>query len=294
MVAVWQSVSAAGATLGTDPVVALPAGTVDGDLLVAVGLVNGANTITAPAGWTTHPNSLGTSNPLWTRVASSEPADYTFVTSGTASSIVQIVRISGYNTATPIDVATGVAGTGTAYVIPTLTSNGADRLLMQMVSKLNNTSFTGPGSQTERYDAVTTGFTYAGGDEVVGSGATGTRTWTAASGSNFGVAYMLAVAPIPPEEGTFAGAYDFSGSGFTGQAGPAGGTFTGDYDFSGSGFVGEAPGVSSGAFTGDYDFSGSFTGVAPPPTPGGNNRWTPGGRDRFTARRTPKNRRRSR
>lgn len=71
------------------------------------------------------------------------------------------------------------------------------------------------------------------------------------------------------------------------------GTFTGVYDFSGSGFMGQA-GPSQGQFAGSYDFSGSFTGVAPPPTPSGGNRWTSGGRDRFTARRTPKNRRTSR
>lgn len=98
-----------------------------------------------------------------------------------------------------------------------------------------------------------------------------------------------ALQTILPEEGTFTGGYDFSGS-FTGEAGEGSGTFDGGYDFTGL-FVGEAPGVASGSFTGGYDFTGSFTGSAPTPVPGGII--VPGGRERFTARRTPKNRRRT-
>lgn len=62
------------------------------------------------------------------------------------------------------------------------------------------------------------------------------------------------------------------------------GTFTGVYDFSGTGFTGQA-GPGQGEFTGVYDFSGAFTGQASPPVPGGGSDFTPGGRNRFTARR---------
>lgn len=197
MVAVWQSSSAAGGTLGTDPTVSKPPGTGDGDLLIAVGLVNGANTIEAPAGsnWVTHPDSIGTNMPLWTiNSANSEPANWTFVTSGVAAAIVRVVRITGHDPSAPIDVVTSVTGLGD-LVLGTLTPFGAQRLLMQMVNKLNNTTFTPPGTTTERYDSVATGFASAGGDEIVGASPTGTRTWTPASGGNTGVGYMLAIKP---------------------------------------------------------------------------------------------------
>lgn len=92
--------------------------------------------------------------------------------------------------------------------------------------------------------------------------------------------------------GTFAGAYDFAGSGFDGAAGPGEGQFAGAYDFAGSNFVGVAGAPSAyGFFNGHYAFDGSgFAGSAPAPPPP----FTPGGSNRFTARRTPANRRRSR
>lgn len=277
MVAVWQSVAYNSRTLGADPVVTKPAGTVDGDLLIAVGVAGGTDTITAQAGgaaWIAHPDSISTTYPLWYKIAASEPADYTFNTSGTANSIVVISRWTGFNPAAPFDAVAGINGTALNYVIPSVTSAGPNRKLAQMGARVTaSITFTGPASQTERWDAnaPSASFTTAGGDEVVGAGATGTRTWTASASNNPGVFYSLAIAPIPPKEGTFTGGYDFSGS-----------------------FVGEAPPVApgEGTFTGGFDFTGSFTGSAPVPGDGGGI--VPGGRERFTARRTPKNRRRTR
>ena len=304
MTASWRSVSIGTGLTGADVTVAVPSGTVDGDLLVAMGAATASTQFSTPTGWTLHGATINLFHPLWTRTANSEPANYTFVTTGTGNAMVQIVRIDGWAS---IDAAAGVVGTG-ALVIPSVTSAGAGRRLMQMANKTNAvTTFTGPGSQTERYDAQTAGnYTYAGGDEVVGSGATGTRTWTPAAGGATGCAYMLAIAPAPPGSGSFSGAYDFTGTGFTGEAGPGAGSFSGGYAFDGSGFTGEAgPGVGTftgsydfsgndfvgsaaggvGVFTGGFDFSGDFTGVAPPPVPGGDTPFTPGGRNRFTARR---------
>lgn len=295
MAAAWQTVAARSEGLGTDLVITKPTGTADGDLLVFVGVCGAGQTISKPdASWTTHANSLGGQAPLFYKIASSEPANYTFVVSGSVSSVGQIARISGNHASTPIDDARGAFATSGNLVPASVTSSGANRLLFGMACKLTvSATFTHPGTMTERYDTTVTtqNVSYEGADEIVGSGATGTRTWTPSAGTSPGVAYMMAVAPVPPEEGTFTGAYDFSGT-FTGEAGPGEGTFTGDYDFSGT-FTGEAPGVASGSFAGDWDFSGTFTGQAPP-APSGAGRWTPGGRDRFTARRTPKNRRRVR
>lgn len=288
MTAVWQSVSALSDQLGADLTVTKPSGTVDGDLLIAIGRCSGAASITKPDSSWDDSFSLSVAAPFFWKKAASEGSNYTFVVSGAVTtSEVSIVRISGQHASSPIDAVSGVTGAG-ALVIPALTSAGANRLLMQMVVKLGTgNTWSGPGSQTERYDTTSSNvnFTYAGGDEVVGSGSTGTRTWTPSSGTATSVGYMVAIAPIPPNTGTFSGAYDFAGSGFTGQAGPGQGTFAGGYDFAGSGWTGEAPGVASGTFTGSYDFSSTgFAGeggdadflIDIQATEGGRRRW--GGR----------------
>ncbi len=270
MAAVWQSFAHASGATGADPVVTKPSGTVQDDLLVACGLTVNGGTFTAPAGWTQHANSLNAFRPLWWKVAGgSEPANYTFVTSdATTASIVVIVRISGATTSTPIEAAAGVAGTG-ALTLPTVTSGGAGRLLLQiMVKAIASNTWTPPGAPTvERHDAsVGTSPTYssASGDETVGSGATGTRVWTPSQLTQFGVGYNVAIVPAPAKTGTFTGSYDFAGSGFAGAAGPGRGSFTGGYQFAGSGFSGAA-GPGRGLFTGGYQYAGSgFSGAAGP------------------------------
>jgi hypothetical protein len=203
-----------------------------------------------------------------------------------------IVRVTGA-TASPKDVfVSATGGSGTTVTLPTLTVTDGFTLL-QIAESQTNTTFTPPAGPAELYDQTfaTQNYTGAVGLETVGAGATGTRVWTAgSSGVRAGVMYALRAEP--PESGTFTGDYDFSGT-FTGQAGPGQGSFAGGYDFSGSNFVGSAAG-GVGVFTGGYDFSGTFTGVAPTPTPGGAGGSTPGGRNRFTARRSPANRRRYR
>lgn len=293
MVATWRSFAHQIATLGGDPVVTKPTGTVDGDLLVATGGNSAGNTITAPAGWNVHAGSLSTAAPLWWKIAASEPANYTFTVPGSGNTIIVISRLDGHDPAAPIDDVDGVITTSTTMVIPAVTSNGANRLLFQQVLKFNAVTFTEPGTSTPRWDASPGGgAASSGADEVVGSGATGTRTWTAASGTGSSVSYMLPIAPVPPKTGTFSGGYAFAGSGFAGAAGPGEGSFVGGYDFSGHSFVGVAGAPSSfGFFNGGYDFSGEGFAGAEPSTDGDPK---PGARDRFTARRTPKNRRRSR
>lgn len=295
MTAQWRGTAIRSAQLGGDPTVDISGlGIIDGDQLVAIAAASAGATITMDAAWTLRGESLGTNLRIWTRTASSEPASYTLTVPGaTAASLISISAFYGQHASTPIDFITAVSNTVATLVIPQGTSLGANRLLAQMLVKGNGGTFTPPGPPpTERYDTLsaTQNFVHAGGDEIVGSGATGSRTWTASIASGIGFGVMVALAPAPPKEGTFTGTYDFTGTGFTGEEGPGEGSFTGGYDFAGGPFVGEAPGISSGAFTGGYDFAGAFTGQAPNPT--GLGDIYPGGRDRFTARRTPKNRRR--
>ena len=111
-----------------------------------------------------------------------------------------IVRVTGHHPTTPIDVYSGVStpnGT-TNIVIPTITPTGGGRLLLQMVARINNAvTFTKPASATSRYanNAASQSYGDAGGDEVVGASATGTRTWVPSSSTGQAFGFMVAIAP---------------------------------------------------------------------------------------------------
>ncbi len=192
-----------GAILGADLIMTVPVGTDGGDLMVFEGLCAGGTTIAAHADWTTRAESFGTQAPLMTRVAAgavgspTTDTTFTFVTGGAGNSSARIASYRGVDPTTPIDAVGVVSGATGVITLPSITSNGAERLLVQMPAKLGSTTFTGPGSQTERYDsqAPNSGYTSAGGDETVGAGATGTRAWTPAAGTQGSIGYMLALAP---------------------------------------------------------------------------------------------------
>lgn len=293
MTAHWQSAAIRSGANSADPVVDKPTGTVDGDLLIAVGCCSVSDTITAPAGWTQLAASQAAYSKAWWKIASGEPANYTWLVSGAlAASVVSIDRWTGHDPTTPIDVASGTTTVGGSLdiVIPSVSPSGSDNALAQIVARLVNTSYTPPGTATERRDApaAPNNLATAAGDEVVGSGATGTRTWTPGLSTGLAHGYMIAINPAAPGAGSFSGAYNFAGSGWSGQEGPGEGLFSGAYDFAGSGWTGEAPGISSGQFAGTYDFAGSgWTGEAPPPPPPVTRPpVTAGGRLRFRGRRS--------
>jgi hypothetical protein len=291
MVAAYQSYAQNAAGSGATCVVTKPTGTVDGDLLIAIGITNGTTIVPVAGGaaWVQPSWSLGGQVPIWTKKAASEGASFSFNPSGGALQFtgVMVVRVNGQHATTPFDTGSGHS-VFTNLVLPGVTSAGSDRLLLQIVLKASAAnSWTPPAGPTERFDAVVNNLSSALGDQVVGAGATGSRTWTPTDTGAGAVGYMIAVAPTTANSGSFTGAYDFSSSGFTGDAPdvpPGAGTFTGGYQFSSSGFAGAA-GPSQGTFTGGYQFNGSgFTGeggdpdflVDVYPTEGGRRRW--GGR----------------
>lgn len=184
-------------TLGADPVVDLSGiGIQNNDFMVAVCRAGGAIVAPIGGGWTTAPSSLGVTNPLfWRKWVTGDATSFTFTTTGAVNSIVNIGVWSGVHTSSPVDDSDGIDGTG-ALVIPSVDAADINRLLVMLAVKLQNTTFTFSAG-TERYDAVagTQNFVYAGADEAIGSGATGSRTATPASGASNGVAYMLALRP---------------------------------------------------------------------------------------------------
>jgi hypothetical protein len=284
-----------GASLGTAAsstlTIDLPAGAVSGNTLVCY-IICSANTVITPveSGWTTDVTAAGIRS--YSRIAGgSEPASYGFTRASNLNNIQGVmVRAQGSHPSTPVQTVGGSpGGSGTTTVLPTLTVTDGFTLL-QICNVQAATTYTPPAGPTELFDQqfATQNFASAVGREVVGAGATGTKTWTHGTGVRAGV--MYAIRSAPAATGSFTGSYNYAGN-YGGQAGPGEGSFVGGYNYAGN-FVGDAPGVSSGAFTGGYDYTGNFIGSAPTPT--GDGDVFPAGRDRFTARRTPANRRRSR
>lgn len=184
------------ATGGGDPVVNVPAGTTSGQnqIMLAWGAVTGAQTITAHADWTTHPESIGTSNPLFYRIVTgTEPASYTFVTSGSANCVVTIATYSGVNTSNPFAGTAGRVSTASTTVTISAANPLVPAYLAQVLAKMTVATWTPPASASpEDWDAAigAVGST-AGGHETVAAGSTGTRVWLASVGAGAGVGYAV-------------------------------------------------------------------------------------------------------
>lgn len=196
MAITWVAESAAGATAGGDPVVTKPVGLAVNDLMLATGVTTTTATITPPGTWSTHPDSLSTSRPLFYKVADAgdvAAANFTFVTSGAANAIVVISAYRGVNPVTPFTGTAGVVSTSSTTVTITAANPAVPATLAQLVAKLNLNTWTPPGTVSpERWDhTISTVGSTAGGHESVAAGSTGTRTWTASTGAAAGLGYSV-------------------------------------------------------------------------------------------------------
>lgn len=114
---IWQNTTSnthAGGGSGVPITANKPAGTVEGNLLVALwGGLNGlgAADVTPPAGWTPIASAGVGATPIsksyWLKAGASEPASYTFTCIGGINSMtLEIHRIVGQHATTPIDTST--------------------------------------------------------------------------------------------------------------------------------------------------------------------------------------------
>lgn len=240
MSAAYQSFAHNAAGGGVACVVTKPSGTVAGDLLLAfITNVTPGSPFTPASGFALV-SGAATTDAIYSKVADgSEPASYSWTPPTLGTLKVVMVRVNSQAVSSPVVASSILAyASRVSHVLPTVTAT-ADNLLLQVCGgTTGGITWTAPGGTTERFDAADiAGCVAAGGDQIVGAGATGTRTWTP-SASAAAAGFMVAVAPIPPAAGTFTGGYVFAGSGFAGAASEGQGTFTGGYDFDGTGFVG--------------------------------------------------------
>lgn len=212
----WQSVAVQTSTGigGSDPsiVITKPAGTVDGDLLLAcVAVANGLGaagfTFTTPSGWT----QVGTkatvgfvAAAVYRRVASGEPADYTFAGVGGYNNFVGCIqRVNAIDGTTPINTDAQGSASVADPVVPSVTTTVANCLVFYFCAHIHvlSESHTPPASHVERSetlaDAGTPAVTLDCGTRVFASaGATGTATINCSEIAASDAAYFrVAVAP---------------------------------------------------------------------------------------------------
>lgn len=185
-----------GAGTAASVVVNLPAGTVDGDVLIAAFLDRQASAtkVQLLSGWTEIRNDPFVAPVAFLtsfyKVASSEPSSYTWTMSPNANCSGGIAAYSGVDTTTPIDV-TGVGqvnASSTSVTAPAITPTSANVLLVFVGGLGGSTSptWTPPGSMNERFEAVNSAANIVAvelADEVYNNPgvSTGTRVATASA-----------------------------------------------------------------------------------------------------------------
>lgn len=164
-----------------------PVGTIDGDVLAAGVLCGSPNVVTPPAGWGLRYSS-GTFGPtkqmlVYTKLASSEGASWAWGFGTSNGAVIEVVALSGREATAVPNAEGGQTNASSANVVAPSISPPADNCdLVGFFGTDASTTFTAPGTMTEREDAVGAARTMELATEVLGAaGATGTRTAVAGS-----------------------------------------------------------------------------------------------------------------
>lgn len=169
-------------------VIDAPDSIASGELLCAwLGFNNTTPTVTPPSGWDNRTSEIDADDEIFsffTKTAGgSEPSSYTFSLSASRGGNAVIFRVSGADTSDPIDAALLDKATSTTAVAPSVAPSTAGLLICAAWTNATRTH-TVPGSMTEiaRNNSQNPTFAIAY-EALASSGATGTRTFTLASGA---------------------------------------------------------------------------------------------------------------
>jgi len=187
---------------------AKPAGTAQGDLLLAIvsHQSGAAVSMTPPSGWTAVPNAdysdaNNTRVHAWYKFAgASEPSSYVFAMSGSSQAIAGgILAITGASS-TPINASGGQAtGTNTLFLTaPSITTTAAKTLLVYGGTINTPLFITPPAFMREQFDVGTSGQynveTEVATQQIATAGATGVRTAYISNSGARGAAILIAIA----------------------------------------------------------------------------------------------------
>lgn len=168
--------------VSTTVTINVPSGISNGHLLIAnVGFTGGSGiTVTPPAGWTlirrdNNGTSLG--NALYWRLASSEPASYSWTLSSTQNNSGSMIAYSNVHQTVPIGADGGQSNASSTNVTaPSITTLYTDSVVLYFGGVLSVATYTPPTGYTERLDVNSASFA----DKVYNTaGATGTATGVA-------------------------------------------------------------------------------------------------------------------
>jgi hypothetical protein len=198
-------------TAGTDITVSRPPGAANGHLLIAFAAAVGNPTISTPAGWTligTQDASTNVRLAAFWKVASGEPASWTWTLGTSQRNWGWVGAYSGVNTSLPIHASRGTAdttaGTGfTSTPVIELTSGGVGVSAVAAVRTASGAAATWTGSgQNERADLSTNG---GAGTDIAGMAqdsaytslppASYGPTWTASLSQTAGAMWALTLTP---------------------------------------------------------------------------------------------------
>lgn len=188
----------------TSITVTAPSGVADGDLLVVfIGINSSISISAAPSGWTLQESrsngAVGLAVSVYTKIASSEGASWTWTASASANYAAHALRVTGHDASTFYNIDGSQANTSasTSVTAPTITTTEDDCLLLYCGYIKAATTFTAPSGMTEVLDGQSgsSNRTMETASETFATaGATGTRAATAGT-SDVSIAVLLALAP---------------------------------------------------------------------------------------------------
>lgn len=126
-----------------------------------------------------------------------EPSSFVFSRSNSTSAAGVIIwRTTGYDTVPSVSFSND---TGTSVVVPEVTATDNNSLLVSIATRAvtGSDAWTAPSGMTERVDsfAPPQNIYFAGAEQVVNSGATGSKTWThTGTGSNRAIMFVISPA----------------------------------------------------------------------------------------------------
>lgn len=183
--------------------ISVPSGTADGDLLIATLTRPGTNVPTPPSGWTqvnTAAYSTAVSLYVWYRIASSEPASYSWSWSGFTAASGSMLRITGAHATAPCYVtSTRAATTSTSHQADQVDATETETLLLGFYGNgANGSAYTAPSGMTEVIDVAASIFNGGGLGvsrlNLSSTGVTGNKTATCAVSGVYG-AILVGVKP---------------------------------------------------------------------------------------------------
>lgn len=259
-----------------DVTVSRPTGTTDGDLLVAIAFSDPDDptfTIVAPSGWGLEDEDTGPGGCrclVYTKEASSEPTSWTWTMSAGTSNGVHVLRVTG---AAGIEIAPvfgGSSSSTTSHVAPSVNPAEANSLLicgtMEIYAGSGVATHTPPSGMTEQTDLAPSdfspGYQYSSvaTQQLSGSGATGTKTFTSSissvGGSGGSVTVSLAVRSLQTGAATGAATAAAAAAGSAASPGHVTGAATAAATVSGSA---AATGSVTGAATAAAAVAGSVS-----------------------------------